>query len=215
MLMTYRQLFRIMKRAKLSPEQFGSLIGISGMTIRRWRKTPSDAVLPEIYAGAVVRALRRLVVERRLSSTEPDVQQALKADWLPFDVAASGMGLSSEVLGKLAGDPRGAIDTLSEIGSSEEKRGVVDASMSVVRSFGKKGKDWAYRIRKLLSVINSRDLHAVDKLVAYGALFYLLNPFDFIPDHIPVFGLLDDFFFLSAALTFYLQRYPHLFKDDR
>ena len=212
--MTHRQLFKLMKTAKLSPEQFGPLIGISGMTLRRWRKTPPDAVLPEIYAGAVAQALRKLVAEGRLSSAEPDVREILGRGWLPLDIAARGMGLSGRVLDKLASDPQGAVDTLSEIGGSEEKRSAVDSSIARLRGFGKKGKDWAYRIRKLLSVIRSPRLRAVDKLVAYGALFYLLNPFDFIPDHIPVFGFLDDFFFLSAALTFYLQRYPTFFKDD-
>lgn len=58
----------------------------------------------------------------------------------------------------------------------------------------------------MLEVIRSKDLTLADKLVAYGALFYLITPMDFIPDAIPVVGYLDDFAVLGLALAYYAHR---------
>jgi uncharacterized membrane protein YkvA (DUF1232 family) len=73
------------------------------------------------------------------------------------------------------------------------------------------GKDWAERISSLMKVLESNELHTFDKLVAYGALFYLIFPFDLIPDYIPVFGYMDDFIVLGFAVAYYIKRFPHLF----
>ena len=37
MLMTYKQLFALLGATGMSPEQFGNEVGLSGMTLRRWR----------------------------------------------------------------------------------------------------------------------------------------------------------------------------------
>lgn len=42
------------------------------------------------------------------------------------------------------------------------------------------------------------------KLVGLGALFYLIWPFDLIPDAIPILGWLDDIGVLTAAAFFYV-----------
>ena len=49
--------------------------------------------------------------------------------------------------------------------------------------------------------------------VAFGALFYLICPFDLIPDAIPVIGYADDFIVLGIAVLYYRKRFPHLFRD--
>jgi uncharacterized membrane protein YkvA (DUF1232 family) len=46
--------------------------------------------------------------------------------------------------------------------------------------------------------------------VAYGALFYLILPFDLIPDSIPVFGYVDDFGILGFAVAYYARKFPEL-----
>ena len=52
----------------------------------------------------------------------------------------------------------------------------------------------------------------MDKLAAYGALFYLITTFDLIPDTIPVFGLLDDFAILGIVVAYYVQKFPQYFN---
>jgi uncharacterized membrane protein YkvA (DUF1232 family) len=52
----------------------------------------------------------------------------------------------------------------------------------------------------------------MEKLSAYGALFYLITVFDLIPDTIPVFGVLDDFAILGIVTAYYLRKFPDLFR---
>ena len=76
-----------------------------------------------------------------------------------------------------------------------------------VFSFKKLGEEWTSRIGLLWKVVQSKKLTSLDKMIAYGALFYLLTPIDFIPDHIPFFGLLDDFGVLGIAATYYKTKF--------
>ena len=199
----------------MSPEQFGERIGISGMTIRRWKDMPPADELPDIYKNAVLNAVYQLVAEDKLTTKSKTVREALGHDWLPFDMAAANLGISSEMLEKFKNQPEEAAEALSQIGTDKAKRSIVDAKTEEINSHKKKGADWTYRITHLLLIIRSKNLRLVDKLIAYGAIFYLLNPFDFIPDHIPIFGFLDDFFFLGVAIAFYLKRYPEFFEDEK
>ena len=47
---------------------------------------------------------------------------------------------------------------------------------------------------------------AIPAPVAERALFYLLKSIDFIPDHIPLFGFMDDFLILGLAAGYYSQK---------
>jgi uncharacterized membrane protein YkvA (DUF1232 family) len=38
-------------------------------------------------------------------------------------------------------------------------------------------------------------------------LFYLICPFDLIPDNIPVFGMIDDYAILGVAWEYYVKRH--------
>ncbi len=66
----------------------------------------------------------------------------------------------------------------------------------------------------LTHAIRSKKLSLADKLVAYGGLFYLILPFDLIPDSIPVFGYVDDFGILGFASAYYFKRFPGLFPRE-
>jgi uncharacterized membrane protein YkvA (DUF1232 family) len=72
------------------------------------------------------------------------------------------------------------------------------------------GREWKKRITTLWKVVRSNKLTHFDKLVAYGALFYLLTPIDFIPDHIPVFGLMDDYLVLGIAVAYYAKNFKEI-----
>ncbi len=64
---------------------------------------------------------------------------------------------------------------------------------------------WAYAsARKTKQTLLTRS-------IAIGAILYFINPFDLIPDSIPVFGYLDDF----AVMTLALAQIHRLNKSSR
>lgn len=204
-----------MKEAKLSPEQMGRLLGISGMTIRRWKSFPSGKELPTLYSNALIGVANQLISQNKIAADSPIAKDIFKSGWAPYGLMTTSMGITSDSLEKFRDDPRGAIETLSEIGGDKDRKQLVDQSQGRIRAFEKKGKDWKTKITSLFAVIQSKQLQTTDKLVAYGAFFYLLNIFDFIPDTIPVFGLMDDFFVLGLAVGFYLNRHPEIFGHQK
>ena len=46
------------------------------------------------------------------------------------------------------------------------------------------------------------DVSKVSIVVIIGALVYVINPFDIIPDFVPVLGLVDDTLMVSLAVNF-------------
>ena len=101
---------------------------------------------------------------------------------------------------------------LSQIGVNEKRRAEVDQAKEKLQGFKKLGQDWNERISALWTIVRSTKLTPIDKLVAYGALFYLIFPFDLIPDHLPVVGLIDDFGVLGFAMAYYLKKFPEVIK---
>ena len=57
------------------------------------------------------------------------------------------------------------------------------------------------KVRALWSVVMDPKAPITGKLVAIGALIYLVNPVDAIPDAIPVAGLADDVSVILAAVA--------------
>lgn len=205
-----------MDDAGLSPEQMGDRMGLSGMTIRRWRDPKNrNRPLPKLYENALIGVTQQLIAEDKIKPDAASIVDVRLSGWEPFDNAAARMGCSLDQLKEWEAKPEAAIETLSHIGLDVTRKDIVDKNTTLINSFRKKSDDWKSRISQLFTVLNSKSLTSMDKLVAYGAFFYLLNPFDFIPDSIPVFGLLDDFFILGIAAAYYLKRYPHLFPKQR
>ncbi|MDE2290550.1 MAG: DUF1232 domain-containing protein [Elusimicrobia bacterium] len=95
------------------------------------------------------------------------------------------------------------INGLSQVGADPDRRREVDDSRKHILSFSRFGAEWKARVGRLLEVLSAPQLMAAEKLVAYGALFYLINPFDLIPDAIPVIGYFDDFAVLGIAVWYY------------
>lgn len=184
------------------------MIGVSGMTLRRWLKKPSPGPVAPVYVSAIRDACYRLIAENRLDPGLPVVQEILSE--LPsseYEAALQNLGLPHGV--KI--DPTVSHDQiltcLLQIGSHTEKQTRVNEDSKKVFSFKNMGEDWSERITILWKVVRSKNLASPDKVVAYGALFYLLTPIDFIPDHIPVFGLLDDFGVLGIAAAYYTKKF--------
>ncbi|MDR3606400.1 MAG: YkvA family protein [Oligoflexia bacterium] len=204
----------VLESTRLSPEQLAPRLGVASMTIRRWQKEPGNKKVPSAYQRTVIEGLYQLVIEGRLSSNSEAVQALLKqAPSLSFKAIIKDLGVDTDILNpKAQGSHQDKMMVvLSQIGVNEKHRSEVDQSAKKLSGFKKLGSEWRQRISTLTTVIRSRKLTALDKWVAYGALFYLITPFDLIPDHIPVIGLLDDFGILGFAVTYYLRRYPELF----
>ena len=104
---------------------------------------------------------------------------------------------------------------LCQIGASEERRIEVNESSGTLQTLKKMGQEWTKRISLLMEVVQSERITQIDKLIAYGALFYLICPFDLIPDQIPVVGFVDDFGVLGLAIAFYLRKFPELINGAK
>lgn len=210
--MRYAQLLSLLDKTELSPEKAAGELGVSGMTLRRWRAKSADAELPEMYRRAFEPLLRRLIGEGRVHPEDSDAAAALFSPDDPFQRTLLGLGITHDILRD--GDKSSGTVTmgLARIGEDPNRQVQVKRSGRMLERFKRMGADWKVRIGDLTLVLKSAELTAVDKLVAFGALFYLITPFDLIPDAIPVFGLVDDFIILGVAALYYRTRFPHLFK---
>ena len=193
-----------MLEAHLSPEEMGKYIGISGMTVRRWCDKPKKSDLPPIYQPALRDVCYRLIADGVIDADSRAAQNILKLNnSLQYDAAMKHLGLAVPLTSENSDDQW--LSGLSQIGSQAELRAQVDSNEARVSSFKSLGLEWASRISYLMTIIRSKKFNSIDKLVAYGALFYLLTPIDFIPDHIPFVGLLDDFGVLGMAVAYYTK----------
>jgi uncharacterized membrane protein YkvA (DUF1232 family) len=64
----------------------------------------------------------------------------------------------------------------------------------------------AKRARQLWDYLNSGSVSKAEKVLIVAALLYLISPVDFVPDWIPVAGLLDDAGIAALVLDYVLKR---------
>ena len=205
--MTNSHLLKILQTTGYSPEELGRLIGLSGMTLRRWVKKPAGFPLPPVYLPAIRDTCFRLVSEGVLDSESPEVKEILFSG-LPkgeHHAAIVNLGLPDDFETNPSMSEDRILTSLVVIGAQGKKQSEVDRNPAKISSFNAMGTEWAERISTLLSVIKSSKMSLTDKFIAYGALFYLLTPIDFIPDNIPFLGLFDDFAILGFAATYYIK----------
>ncbi len=208
-------MLNIMKEGDLTPEELSKRIGISGMTIRRWSKSQSKEI-PKLYVPAIRDACRGLIAEGRLNANSESSQSLFRESSIEGDATArQHLGLSSESASFVPDRPDGFIDSLFEIGARTDHQEKVMADEKSLKLFRRMGKEWTSRIDMLWKAINSKEIKRVDKFAAFGALFYLITPFDFVPDQIPMFGLMDDFIVLGIAVGFYQRRFSNLFHQKK
>lgn len=208
-------MLELAEEAHLSPEKLAGILGISGMTLRRWRSKPPERELPKLYERAFETGIEQLVVDGYIAPDSKLARSVMaSSDQVSFQARIKALGISESVMKRKGNVSDTLMMGLSEIGTPAARIQEVDRSQKKISGFSKLGVDWKERITGLLSVIRSPDLTIMDKFVAYGALFYLLAPFDLIPDTIPVFGLLDDYAILGLALAYYMARYPNLIKGS-
>lgn len=211
--MNYSHLKILLEDSGFSPEQLGSRIGMSGMTLRRWSELPPEDEVPDLYKAAFREVIYEFLAEGVLSKDSRVVEVVLReSEGTIFSAAIKNLGFTEDFMKSAKPDSESVVTGLAQLGAQTSKQESVDRSKAKILSYGKLGGDWKYRIKTLYGVVTSKELRPLDKFAAYGALFYLLTPFDLIPDHIPVFGLLDDFFILGLVTLYYVKRFPQLFK---
>lgn len=204
-------MLRLAEEAGLSPEKLGKILGVSGMTLRRWKQSKKDKPLPSLYERAFLKGVEQLVVDGHIDPNSRLAQATISGGQeLSFQATLKTLGFSDALLHR-KGDPGEAvIEGISQIGAAASHIREVEEGKDKIFSFAKMGTEWRQRIQGMWNVIRSSKLTTMDKLVAYGALFYLLTPFDLIPDNIPVIGLLDDFAILGLAMAYYMKRFPEI-----
>jgi uncharacterized membrane protein YkvA (DUF1232 family) len=204
--MKISHLLKMVKEAGLTPEELGKPLGLSGMTLRRWMKQAPTKDLPKFYERAFADEGIRLWMDGLLQPRSEIVQWALaEAQILGFQAVIKSLGVTLD-LTQSGDDHDRLMVCLAQVGSHEKHRQEVDRNSKAIHAFGKRGEDWARWTGSLSKVVLSKRLDPVDKMVAYGALYYLLCPIDLIPDSIPVFGLIDDFAILGLAAGYYSKR---------
>ncbi len=209
--MKYSQVISLFEETRLSPEKLAKHLNLSGMTLRRWREEPGNKEIPKLYERAIVEMIYQLIHEGRLSHDSPLVKSLIhEGSLIPFESVIRNMGISDELMHQNQSGAESVVVGLSQIGSHESRKEAVNDNRKKILSFKKISKEWSRRISILLTVIKSKQLTAFEKMAAYGALFYLINPLDLIPDHLPVFGLVDDFSIMGFAVVYYLNRFSKL-----
>jgi uncharacterized membrane protein YkvA (DUF1232 family) len=212
--MKIAQLTDIMDEAGVSPENLSQWLGISNMTLRRWFKRPPDEEIPKEYDRAIAGGIHQMLAQGQLSHDGAAVNNFLNHNLPEFFQAAIGrFNVAEDVLDAKSPHQDRITATLAQIGNSSNVRRRIDSSGKKLTKFGQMGESWKQRITLLVRMIRAKELTLVDKLVAYGALFYLLTPIDLIPDQIPVFGLVDDFGILGFAVIYYQKTFGALIAD--
>jgi uncharacterized membrane protein YkvA (DUF1232 family) len=215
--MKYSQMLKIIDESGMSFEEIAPFFGISNMTLRRWEKKGKNSVVPQHYQSSIREGVHGLLIEGRISPQSKVVQDVLEeAPSRSFDAALKSLGVEST---QAAESSKGTGDqseqlrvtmVLAEIGQSRAHVEEVDRRQEEIQGFKKFGELWSRNITSLLKIVRSKEIFALDKCVAYGALFYLLFPLDLVPDTIPVVGYVDDFGLISVAAAFYLKKFPDL-----
>jgi uncharacterized membrane protein YkvA (DUF1232 family) len=215
MVMTFNQLRTVLLESHLSPEELAPKLGVASMTIRRWKDEPGKKNLPKAYERSVLEGIYQLLIEGHLNSESDAVQTAISsAPSLSFQAVLKTLGVADDVLKSDSNQEDKMTLALYQIGASEKRKKEVDQAKSKLQVLKKMGQEWTKRISMLMDIIQSKKFTVVDKLVAYGALFYLICPFDLIPDQIPVIGYVDDFAILGFAIAYYLRKFPEFFSEQ-
>ena len=203
--MTYIKLLDCLESTKLSPEDLAPYFSVSNMTLRRW-EGKKDQKIPAGEMEMIINGIFSLIADGYLPMESPEVQNFVENNFRStsyFNSVMKTLGLSKSVKSQAAFEDS-IVESLNTIGSKSQKQSYVESQLKTLPAYLKKvGKELASRTMTLVEVIKSTEMSKKQKLVAYGALFYLFLPFDLIPDSIPVFGYLDDFAVLGFAVAYY------------
>lgn len=191
----------------MSPEELGARFGASGMTVRRWLKKPAGFTIGEPYESAIHRMISHLINDGILDRESKSVAWSTsQSPTLNQEASIRLLGLQISPTGDSLHDDNQVLEALSRIGAGEGSLLEVQRKSKEIENHRGHSREWALRISTLTKALNSAQVPSVEKIIAIGALFYLVFPTDLIPDALPVFGLIDDFSILGVASTYYLPK---------
>ncbi len=204
--MTYAELKACLKQTNLSPEALAPYFSVSNMTFRRWEKKRAQKI-DSRYENDIINGLFRLVADGHLSMDSESFQSLVGKNYQSsayFDSVLKTLGISEAISSQENFEER-ISDCLYEIGGKAERGQYVDSRLidAASKYVSRMGKEFVSRMTSLVKIVQSSEIRKEHKIIAYGALFYLFMPFDFSPDHIPIFGLMDDFAVLGFAVAYY------------
>lgn len=209
--MKYSEVISLLGETGLSPEVLAKNLSISNSTYRRWLKADPGGEFPREYEPGLATGVYKLLNDKSLSYNSGQVNTFVEGN-LPeyFQAAIGQVKDASDMFSENSTHQDKITAVLSSLGNSNIVRDRVDKSSKNILKFAEWGTAWKYRIKLMLKVITSKDMGLIDRMVAYGALFYLILPLDLVPDSIPVFGYVDDFGILGFAAAYYYKRFPDM-----
>ena len=167
--------------------------------------------MPPEYLRNVAGGIYRLIEDGRLDPSSAGISDFLASNIPEFFGAVTGnLGFGGENVKPESTQQEKIFQILAHMGASGKIRGAIDGKHKKINAFSRMGSEWKSRIGSLIAVLKSKEISIVDKSVAYGALFYLLTPFDLIPDAVPVVGYIDDFAMLGFAMAYYARMHHNL-----
>lgn len=207
--MKYSQLKKIIQETGLSPEQLAGPFGVSNMTLRRWSKETGNKEIPAASTRLLVEGVHQLVSEGTLKANSAIVQEVLaESPSRSFEAVLSGMGVAPTESESGKSYEENMTMALFQIGSNKDHQTQVEQGEERLSWFKRQGQEWKTGIATLTRVVRDRRFSTVEKMIAYGALFYLIAPMDLVPDALPFAGVIDDYGVLVLASTYYLARIP-------
>ncbi|MGE5085304.1 MAG: YkvA family protein [Bacillota bacterium] len=203
--MKINQISKLSKDTGLSPEKLAVYFQVSNMTLRRWLKKGGTGRIPVQYETNLYQGILSMVRDGLLEKDHELVKEAFEFTQVLFaHNSFMMMDLSvDQFKGSVSED--GVVDLCLKLGQKEDSLAYVQRNESVLKDIEMKSPGIKEKVAALWKVLKDSEVQRTYKYVAIGALFYLVFPFDFIPDTIPAVGFLDDFAVLGIATSYYLR----------
>ncbi|MFM6927252.1 MAG: YkvA family protein [Bdellovibrio sp.] len=203
--MKINQLSKLSKDTGLSPEKLAIYFQVSNMTLRRWLKKGGTGRIPAQYDTNIYQGILSMVRDGLIEKEHELVKEAFEFTQVLFAHNSFMMMDLSVDQFKDSVNEDGVVDLCLKLGQKEHSLSYVQKNETVLKDFEKKSPGIKEKVAALWKVLKDGEIQRTYKYVAIGALFYLVFPFDFIPDAVPAVGLLDDFAILGIATNYYLR----------
>jgi uncharacterized membrane protein YkvA (DUF1232 family) len=178
--MTIKDLRKHLETTRQSPEQLAQKVNVSNMTIRRLLKRPDDEKIPAKYIANFSR-----MMSPNNSLAEIEQFQNVNESEMSFE---------------------DVIEDLKQTGEKVKDPVDVEVQLNEKLTDPRIKGDFLSRVKYLKDVAFDKHATRLAKAVAFGALLYLINPMDLIPDNLVPFGYVDDLAILSIAIGYLMRK---------